>query len=346
MNFSNLYLFYPDNRQLERAIAAAIGASSADLAAAIVPGSGGTVVDNFLHTRGNYEQHLYRGALLEPALEVFEAQLAEESPEQAPVKWAQIQNHLGNVVAALGQQHHDEALYGKAITAFESALEVLTQDAHPGEWATTQYNLGTACQALGRQENSSKLLKQAVDAYTNALLVWTQDKNPEDWSRAMHQLGNSFHAHGLQLKGNRTFQKSVVAYKNALKVFNADDHALELSATHVNRGAVLHHLAESEDNADRMREAIHSYETGLLVCQEQQLPIHLTVLAKVNIATARVVLAELTNDPGLADEVADEIEIIIECFSHALQPLCLKHCEAQMNKARSLTLAKSASSGN
>jgi hypothetical protein len=27
--------------------------------------------------------------------------------------------------------------------------------------------------------------------------------------------------------------------------------------------------------------------------------------------------------------------VIIECFSHALQPLCLRHCEEQLKKAQS-----------
>jgi tetratricopeptide (TPR) repeat protein len=343
MNYSTIYSFYPDNRALEKALRSFVDMLVEYDPRDIKPDNQVLVSDNFSNTRGNYEQHVFRATLLEPAREVFETELTDEFRQQAPLEWAQTQNHLGNVLAAMAQQLRDEALYGKAIAAFESALEVLDQEATPAEWATTQYNLGTAAQALGRQESSSKLLKQAIDAYTSALLVWNQDKNPDDWAHAMHQLGNSFHAHGLLLKGNRQLQKSVVAYKNALKVFNADDHALALAATHNNRGAVLHHLAESEDNADRMKEAIHSYETGLLVCQEQQLPIHLAVLVKVNIATARGVLAELTKDALLAEEVADDFEVIVECFPHALQPLCLKHCQEQINKARSLTVADSAS---
>jgi tetratricopeptide (TPR) repeat protein len=343
MNYSTIYSFYPDNRALEKALRAFVGMLVEYDPKDIKPDNQVMVPDNFANTRGNYEQHVFRGTLLEPAREVFETELTDEFRQQSPVEWAQTQNHLGNVLAALAQQLRDEALYKKAIAAFESALEVLDQEATPADWATTQYNLGTATQALGRQESDSKLLKQSVDAYTNALLVWTQDQDPDDWAHAMHQLGNSFHAHGLLLKGNRTLQKSVVAYKNALKVFNADDHALALAATHNNRGAVLHHLAESEENADRMEEAIKSYETGLLVCQEQQLPIHLTVLVKVNIATARGVQSELTADALLAEEVADQFELIIECFPHALQPLCLKHCEKQMARARSQTTASSAS---
>jgi len=48
------------------------------------------------------------------------------------------------------------------------------------------------------------------------------------------------------------------------------------------------------------------------------------------------VLAELRKDSMLAEEVADEFELIIEGFPHALQPLCLKHCEEQLLRARSM----------
>jgi tetratricopeptide (TPR) repeat protein len=344
MKFSTIYSFYPDNKALETALQSFVAKLVDYKLEDIRPDSQVMVPDNFSNTRGNYEQHVYRTTLLEPAQEVFEAELTDELRQRSPLQWAQTQNHLGNVLAAQGQQHRDETLYAKAIAAFESALEVLDQEETPADWAATQYNLATAAQAVGRQESNSKYLKQATDAYTNALLVWTQDQTPDEWAHAMHQLGNTFHIHGLLLKGNRTLQKSVVAYKNALKVFNADDHALALAATHSNRGAVLHHLAESEDNAQRLDEAVKSYETGLLVCQEQQLPIHLAVLVKVNIATARRVQAELTKDAVLAEEVADQFELIIECFPHALQPLCSKHCEEQMNLARSQTTASSASS--
>ena len=86
----------------------------------------------------------------------------------------------------------------------------------------------------------------------------------------MHQLGTTFHAYGKLLKGNRQLQKSVVAYKNALAVLDADNYALELTATHNNRAAVLHHLGETEENPERMEEAIKSYEKALTVSMEQQ----------------------------------------------------------------------------
>jgi tetratricopeptide (TPR) repeat protein len=335
MKFSNNYIIYPDNRALERAIVNSIGLLSKEAAAAAVPDTNVTVADNFRYTRGNYEQHRFSSKIFESLREALEVSLTDQYHDQEPLAWAETQNSLGNILAALGQQRRDAELFERAIQCFSNALEEFRQENAPLEWAATQYNLGTANQTLGRLLDATKPLKIAVDAYTNALLVWTRNETPENWMFTMHQLGDTFHAYGKLLKGNRQFQKSVVAYKNALAVLDADNYALELTATHNNRAAVLHHLGESEENPDRLKEAINSYEKALTVSMEQQLPIHLAVICRVNMATAQNVLAQLTNDAVLAEEIADEFEVIIECFSHALQPLCLRHCEEQLKKAQS-----------
>jgi len=341
MKFSNNYSFYPDNRALEQAIANSISLLSAELAEDAKLDDKVTVADNFLHTRGNFEQHRFSSNILDTAREALEAVLTDEYRTQEPVAWAETQISLGNILAALGQQQRDVDLFEKAIQSFNNALEEFNQEKSPLDWAATQYNLGTALQALGRQEGDSKLLKASIDAYTNALLEWTREKMPLEWASTMHQLGATFHAYGKLLKGNRNLQKSVVAYKNALAELDADSSALELSSAHNNRGAVLHHLAESEENAGRLEEAIRSYDTALAVCMEQQLPIHLAVICRVNKSTARGELAELTKDLALAEETADDFEMIIELFRASLQPLCLKHCEEQLKKAQLLVKALS-----
>ena len=327
MKLSTLYLLYPANKALERAIADGLSLLSEQDAAAAMPDTQVAVADNFRYTRGNYEQHRYSTRIFERLREALEASLAA-SPR------AETLNNLGNILAALGQQRRDAALFEQAVQCFEQALESYTQEDTPREWAATQYNLGTANQALGRLLETSNPPKLAVDAYTNALLVWTREAHPEAWMQTMHQLGAALYTHGIQLKGNRQLQKSVVAYKNALAALNADDHALELTATHNNRGVTLHHLGESEANPDRLKEAINSYEKALTVGMEQQLPIHVSVICRVNKATAQNALAQLTNDAALAEEMADEFEVIIECFRHALQPLCLRHCEEQLKQAQ------------
>ena len=336
MKYTNNYVFYPDNRALERSIVSSLGLLSEEQAALAAPDSSVTVADNFIHTRGDFEQQHFSINILKPLREVLEGLLTAEYREQEPLAWAETQNRLGNILGAMGQQQHDAALYEKAIKCFNSALEELKQEDSPLDWAAAQANLGTALQALGRQESDSKILNSSIDAYTNTLLEWSRKETPEEWALTMLQLGATFHAYGKLLQGNRTFQKAVVSYKNALAEFDADNHALELVATHNNRGAVLQNLAESEENAERLEEAIRSYETALTVCMEQQLPIHHAVLCRVNKFSAQSVKAELTKDTALADEVADEFEIILECFPHALQPLCAKYCEEQMSKMRKM----------
>ena len=334
MKFSNTYIFFPANKALERAIAKSIDLLGEEMADVATPDTRVTTADNFLYTRGNFEQHRFSANILDSAREALEVALTDEYRDKDALAWAETRNSLGNILAAQGQQQRDVELYEKAIQCFNNALEEFNQEESPHDWAATQNNLATAKQALGRQLDSTKWLKESIDAYTDALLVWSRKETPEEWAAAMHQLGATFHAYGRLLKGNRTFQKSVVAYKNAIAEFDADNNAFELAASHNNCGAVLHNLAESEENAERLEEAIRSYETALTVCLEQQLPIHLAVLCKVNRSTARNVLAELTKDTSLADETADDFELIIECFPHALQPLCLKHCEEQISKAR------------
>lgn len=340
MKFSTIYSIYPDNKALESAIEHYQSMLADDVADNVYTDNSAAIADIFIYTRGNYEQRRYNANVFANAREVFEAALTDDKLRQFPLDWAKTQNSLGNILAALGQQKRDVDLFYKAIASFHSALEILTQESSPLAWAATQSNLGTAMQALGRQESDSKLLKSAIDAYTAALLEYTRKETPEDWSIVMFQLGATLHEYGSLLKGNRTFQKSVVAYKNALAELDADLYALELAATHNNRAAVLHHLAESEENADRMNEAIRAYETALTVCMEQQLPIHLAVICRVNKATAKNVLATLSNDAVLAEENADEFELILACFTDALQPLCIKHCEEQLGKAKLLSKAR------
>jgi len=333
MKYSNNYILYPVNRALERAIADSLPLLSDEAVAVSTPDTQITVADNFLYTRGNFELHHFSTNVLESAQSAFESALAAERDSLVR---ATLLNNLGNVLAALAQIRRDAGLYGQSIVSFEKALELVSQETAPSEWAGTQANLGTALQAMGRQEADAKSLNKAVDAYTAALLVYSRKETPEEWLLVMHQLGDALHSYGLLLKGNRTLHKSVVAYKNVLAQLDADNYAFELTAAHNNRGATLHHLGESEENPDRLKEAIHSYEKALTVSMEQQLPFHLAVIIRVNKATVQNVLAELTKDAALAQDIADEFELILECFPHALQPLCVKHCEAQMNQARKL----------
>jgi len=336
MNYSKPYILYPVNRALERAIASSLRLIDQETLELATPDRSAAVADNFLYTRGNFEQHSFSANIFDSLRDALEASITDDFRQEDAHAWAETQNRLGNILGAIGQQQHDADIFQKAVECFTLALGEYTQEDSPLEWAATQANLATALQALGRLESDAKALNKATDAYTAALLVYTKKETPEEWKLIMLQLGMTFHSYGVLLKGNRTFQKAVVAYKNAISELDADNYPVELAAAHNNCGAVLLNLAESEENPDRFEEAVRSYETGWTVCMEQQRPVHLSVLCRVNKVTALGELAELKNDASLAEDVADEFEVIIECFPHALQPLCRKHCEAQFVHAKKI----------
>ncbi len=341
MKFSNSYILFPDNKALEKAVEhyqcmlPADAAGEDNLAGkANIQGDSSHILRK--NTLGNFESHGYDPQILDNMREAFENALTENHHQQAPLEWAKTQDHLGIVLATIGQSRGDTELLKQSIQAFNNGLDERRQENAPQHWASTQYNLGTVLQVLGQQQDDAKLLKQSVDAYTSALSEWSREKTPQLWASTMFNLGLTFHVHARLLKGNRTFQKSVVAYKNALAEFNADRDPLELTITHNNRGAVLQNLGALEENPERLEEAIRSYETALTVCQEQQLPIHLAVMIKANLATARNELAELNRDSAMAEQVADDLELILELFYNACHPECLEHCREQLNRAQKI----------
>jgi len=341
MKFSNSYIFYPDNKALDKAVEHFHSMLSNDTQVegcvegkTRAPGNSSDILRK--NTLGQFQPQTYGLQFLETVQEAFENALTEEYRQQTPLDWAATQVHLGIVLATIGQSRSDSGLLEKSIQAFNNVLEERNQENTPQHWASTQFNLATVLQVLGRQQSDSKLLKQSVDAYTSALTEWTREKTPQQWALTMFNLGITFHIHGTLLKGNRTFQKSVVAYKNALAELNADRDPLELTITHNNRGAVLQSLGESEENPERLEEAIRSYETALTVCQEQQLPIHLAVMIRANLATSRNELAELKRDSAVAEQVTDDLELILELFNNACHPECLEHCREQLQRAQKM----------
>ncbi len=336
MNFSNPAIIYPESRSLEQSIEHYGVLQPEKLAGFVAPIQDRSVQDISLYTLGNFELRRYDAALFDEAVKDLREALAQCDRQQDENEWARLHNSLGNFLGAAAQHQGSESHYEQAIAAFGQALEVYDSQQTPEQWAWSQYNLAAASQALGRLRQKARDLKVAVDAFTQALTVWTRQDAPLLWALTMHQLGSAFHAHGTLLHGNRTLQKSVVAYKNALTELYNDDTGLEFVATRNNRGAVLQNLAESEDNPDRMREALRAYDAALNASMEYQLSIHIAVICRINMACARVELAEMLQDAGVAEEAVDEIEVILECFEASAREDYLQRCKQHAQRARQL----------
>lgn len=337
---TNNYLFYPDNPALHRAVTYS-ATVDVDL-----PGDGegdGRSADSSAgtdplqkNTLGNFEHSRYASTVVAASRARIELTLTDELRERDPLKWAAARDHLGVLLATLGQADADQDLLEQAARSFEAALEERHLDNAPLDWAATCCNLGMVLQALGLQRRDAKLFKQSVDAFTRALEGWTRQRAPQQWALAMLHLGTTFYLQGKHLKGSRTFEKSVVAYNNALAEFNPDRDPLECAIANANRGLVLFDLAETEQNADRVREALESMQAGLTVLLEQQQPVHLAVMTRINISAARNLLARMIQSTDEAQQAADELEVVIAAMGNACQPDCIDRAEALLADAEGL----------
>ena len=85
MKFSNNYIFYPGNGELVKAIdhyRSLLSEQGTDIS----PDTGIAIQDNFLHTRGNFEQQHFSTNVLESAQITFETKLRKLSREQSPLE--------------------------------------------------------------------------------------------------------------------------------------------------------------------------------------------------------------------------------------------------------------------
>ena len=112
MKYSKPYILYPVNRALERAIAGSLGLLDEEMLKLATPDRSVPVADNFLYTRGNFEQHSFSANVFESLRAAIEATLTDELRSKEPLTWAEMQNRLGNILGAIGQKqrvavHHN-----------------------------------------------------------------------------------------------------------------------------------------------------------------------------------------------------------------------------------------------
>jgi hypothetical protein len=102
----------------------------------------------------------------------------EYTSERVPLVWANTQNNLGAVLAALGERESGTAHLEEAVALFRAALTERTRQRVPLQWAMTQYNLGNALNSLGERESGTARLEEAVAACRAALIECSREVDP------------------------------------------------------------------------------------------------------------------------------------------------------------------------
>ena len=74
-----------------------------------------------------------RNAHSRNAIEAYRMLLGAWTQEQFPLRWAGVQNNIGNILQTLGEQENELDLLASGVGCFNSALEVWTQERSPIE---------------------------------------------------------------------------------------------------------------------------------------------------------------------------------------------------------------------
>jgi tetratricopeptide (TPR) repeat protein len=113
------------------------------------------------------------------ALNAYRAALAELTPQDNPIGWAQAKAGAGNALEELGYNNSDKDYLNQAIDAYNDSLKIFRRDRQPVQWATVKYELGEAYVYLGEQGPGVKYLQQGLQTYREALSALPADSPPD-----------------------------------------------------------------------------------------------------------------------------------------------------------------------
>jgi|GEM_PF-498367 len=200
--------------------------------------------------------------------------LLEASPRTSKrVRWAAIQNNLGNALTILGERESGTARLEEAIAAYRAALQERPRERLPLDWATTQNNLGTALMRLGERERGTGRLEEAIATYRAALEERTRERVPLGWAKTQINLGNALTRLGERASGTACLEEAVVAYEAALEECSRKLVPLDWAMAQNNLGNVLKKLGDRESGTSRLEQAVVAYRAALEERTRERVPL-------------------------------------------------------------------------
>lgn len=233
-------------------------------------------------------------ARLEESVTVYRTLLASLDRTVEPLKWANVQNKLGNALLIFGERARGTEQLAEAVNTYRAALEERTRERAPLDWAATQNNLGNALFRLGERESGTETLIEAITAYRAALEERTRQDAPLDWAATQINLGNALACLGERENGCERLAEAVEAYRAALMEKTRERAPLHWAATQNNLGSALEMLG-TRGSSERLHEAIEAYRAALQELTRERMPLHWAATQN-NLGNALLRLGEREND--------------------------------------------------
>jgi tetratricopeptide (TPR) repeat protein len=219
--------------------------------------------------------------------------LQEYPRERAPLDWAMAQDHLGVVLATLGQQEEGTARLEEAVAAYRQALKERQRERVPRDWAATQNNLGIALASLSEREGGTAKVLEAVAAFRGAVAEYTLERERMAvlWARAQSNLGSALQLIGEQEVGTAQLEEAVTAFRQALNEWKRERVPLLWATAQNNLGSALSRLGEREEGTTRLEEAVAACRAALEEWRYERVPLDWAE-AKKNLGDALRILGE------------------------------------------------------
>lgn len=218
-------------------------------------------LETYAGETGSYEP-------LEQVITLYGQVLAGLDRAKSPMKWARIQNNLGNAHSILGERDGNREQLEAAEVAFRAALEVRTRGRDPYNWAGTQNNLGNVLSILGELYGDRAHLDAAVSAHKAAIEEWSSDRDPLNWATTQNFLGNALTIIGKLFSDKVRLEEAIAAYRAALEEQSRVRVPLDWAMTQNNLGIALSILGEIDGDMAQLEAAIAAYRAAL----EEQSP--------------------------------------------------------------------------
>jgi tetratricopeptide (TPR) repeat protein len=192
---------------------------------------------------------------------------------QGPVRWAEAQMNLGNVLVQLGEQvpQEFESYMDRAAEAYRCAREVGTLFDSRKRWGSMLINTANGLGERGRRtsgDNGLRLLLAAVTMYEQVLDELDQSHFPRQWAKAQSSLASALGDLGLRTNDSRMLGRAVAAARSALQVFTLEDDPLEWGHAQTNLGNALTAVAKALDPssaASMFLQALEAFDGALQV---------------------------------------------------------------------------------
>lgn len=259
-------------------------------------------------------EELGDAAALETALATYRDSLSMAPRETQPLRWAEVQNNIGNTFLVKSRFEAGTAMIENAVAAFRQALEVRTREDAPRAWARTQNNLAIAYTDLAERTGGQSYVASAVEAYRAALAETPRAEEPLVWATLMNNLGDA-----LSRLGSDHLAEAVAVHRAALEERPRERVPLLWAASQENLGSALVNLGKHEANPQAIREAIAAYNAALEVGTRERVPLHWAGL-HYNLGNAHGDLAGLENAGSNLEQAVFHYEEALKEQSFARTP--------------------------